>query len=330
MASLKRIPAQKEINSLKEPIDISSQVQIIDSGDSNIKSAEIILMEAGWNENNFYFSNERLKELPEKIMKKKKLYMNHEFFFSASRPIEWWMGTFRNVEYEEENGVGRLKGLFDFTNNPNTLWIYDEIKRDPSEVHFSTHLQGYTEEGEIEGRKGRIVTSWADYSSTDCVSYGAARGRALRIANSLSLPFDNEEFIEYLKNYKSITKQKGEEIMDTPVIRTKADLQAQNPELLESIVNGAISAYEQKQDIKNKEVELANLKNEKATFTSKITELEKAITNLKNEKAIADTEIQNLKKERDELKVKVDNYELIEKIANKKENIKKLSKDLEL
>jgi phage shock protein A len=277
----------------------TSFAELLQSEDGKRKKARICVMQSGWNANDIYFSKSLIASLPDLIMEKPKLYMNHELYQPVGRGQQDWLGTFISAFAKEDPADGKMKCYadFEFTENPNTFWIYNEIKAHAEQVHFSTHLTGYLKEGKYEDRDGYAMETLASYKSTDCVGYGAAGGIAIKALNSVQEPIIEQEQ-EELNN----EKPKG----DPMEIKTLADVKSNVPEhLLNALVNEAL----QSQEVKSKLQKVEELTNSVTALNAKVTETEKQVTTLTNslkeandKLAAKETELANAKTELETMK----------------------------
>lgn len=333
---------REDIQDSKDLTFSISKIELLQSPDGDEegkkkKKAKITAMCSGWNQNDTYFSKEIIAQLPPMIMKKPKLYLNHDMFAFLGRGVDEWMATYEECEYVEEKGIGKVVGTIEFTNNPRTVWIYDEIEKDPSNVHFSTHLRGIaSEDEEIEGRKGQVVKVLVDYKSTDCVSYGAAGGVALEAISTL---LDNPKFVQML-NSQGYKLEKLEDIedditnknnnqnknkgVDDMEIKTLADLKANVPsEILSSFLNEGVKAELEKQEV-SKKVELL------ASTQEKLVSVEKVVADKDKEVAELKNQISVLEKEKNDVKAKLDEIEAAKTLANWKNEVDQAIKESEI
>jgi regulator of replication initiation timing len=314
---------------------IINSISVINSEDSSSKKAEIIAMISGWNANGLYFSKDIIKEVANAIMEKPKLFVRHDPYAPFGRdPLEW-AATFESAEYEEIKGIGQIRCVINFTDNPKTAWLFTEIQKDPKNVHLSTHLRGIgEEEGEAEGRKGFVFKMLTSYQSTDFVSYGAAGGIAIKTLNALSENVDLLEAIEndptilesfkdknFIKSLNNLKEGQGENPMKIEDIKSILDFKTGCPDIYNALVTEIKNSF-------NTDVQLTALNTKVTELDKKITELTTANTELTTANTGLKTSVDTvnasnatLKTENDELKNKVDAFEAKEKLENWKKEV---------
>ena len=271
--------------------------------DSENSRAEIIFLKSGWNANDYYFDDKNLEEVLALMSNRPKIYLNHDFW-GMGRSESDWAATYEKTWKEKSS----LKGEINFTNNPNTIWLYNEIDKDPKNVQFSIDIQAIVSEKDTpEGRTGRNVDKVLAYRSTDIVSYAAAGGEATKILN--------QEILSRLEKINSIVNSKNEETRDME-IKSANELRVQYPQFVETILNedrknGADAEKLVKSENRVLELEASELesKNKVSALEIEKTDLTGKVETLTNEKAALETE-------RDGLKTKVDESETATKIAN--------------
>ena len=280
------------------------------------KKARICIIKAGWNTNGYYFSDENLQEILSLMEKRPKIYLNHDYF-GFGRSEADWSASYLKTWKEEKALYGDIR----FTDNPNTVWIYNEIKEDAKTVQFSIDIAATVEPMDNpDGSVGRKVVKVLMYRSTDIVSYAAAGGEAMKILN--------EKVIADIQNINSfIKKQKENEEME---IKSIADLKAQHPSLVEQLLNENKNSLATDQKIAQLETEVTNLKNSKATVDTEIEKLKIEKVALESNVTSLTAEKTTLVTERDGLKVKVDTFETSVKMANWEKDINKAIEDSQI
>jgi len=318
---IKRILNQetlKEVSTnLRLQLDYNDIKLIEDEKDGKkSKKARICFIKAGWNTNGYYFSDENLQEILLLMEKRPKIYLNHDYF-GFGRSEADWSASYLKTWKEDKALYGDIR----FTDNPNTVWIYNEIKEDPKTVQFSIDIAAVVEPMEMpDGENGRKVVKVLMYRSTDIVSYAAAGGEAMKILN--------EKVIADIQNINSfIKKQKENEEME---IKSIADLKAQHPSLVEQLLNENKNSLATDQKIAQLETEVTNLKNSKATVDTEIEKLKIEKVALESNVTSLTAEKTTLITERDGLKVKVDTFETSVKMANWEKDINKAIEDSQI
>lgn len=285
------------------------QIQLSEDEDEDTKKktkkAHICLIKAGWNANDYYFTEDSLSEILQLMQNKPKLYVDHDFF-GMGRSEKDWAASYISSSKDKNQLVGDIV----FTKNPLTEWLYYEIERNPKEVQLSIDIRALTSEMDTpDGRTGRKVEKVLLYRSTDFVSYAAAGGEALRILN--------QKISDQITNItKNISKEKEMEL-------TLQELKAKYPGLV-SDLRVEFEAGNKTVDLQNSvntmKTEVENLKNQVASLSTEKTTLSTQIENLQNE-------VKTITSERDALKLKVDEFETAEKINKWKSDIQNAIKE---
>lgn len=271
-------------------------------GEKKNKRAKIVVVKSGWNLNDIFIEDSVLEELVPAVMQKPKLYLDHEYFEMFGRSGRDWAATFESVEKVGDE----IHGIISFTSNPNTVWLYEELEKDPSAVQFSIHVRGVLSEFKDEAlnRNGYKMTKLQLYRSTDIVSYAAAGGKGIEVLNSL-LENKLNLFNTFLNN-----QQKTEE-NDMSVTNAK-ELRTAYPEFLNEILN------EVSDPLKSN---ITLLEKEKETQSISLAEKEAEIAILKTKVEEITNSVTTLTEERDALKLKVDDFELATKTAEWKKTV---------
>ncbi len=149
---------------------------------------------AGWSKNGRYYSEEVVETLPEFLMKKKKMYVNHSMRpvgdqrYLGGRDMRDWQAQITDAWYED--GKAKVK-FFVFESE---AWLYERIKKCPEEVGLSIDAEGYVSEIKKEGKKGYAVDKFIRLRSLDFVQEPAAGGKVDRLAAMYI--GDNQELVD--------------------------------------------------------------------------------------------------------------------------------------
>lgn len=294
------------------------------SNEKGSKRLKIVLVEGGWNKNDIFITEEVLAELPDRVPDKPKLFLNHDMFAWMGRDVNEWAATFEKVWKEDDKVMGEIR----FTENPATVWLFEEASKSPDQVQFSIHITGLASDYKDESlkREGKKIEHLASYKSTDIVSYGAAGGTTLKVLNS--------EMMEELKNVNSPILEKltvlnsliesinNDKELDMD-IKNLDDLQAAHPDLVKEAVALALAS--------NKgATEIAELKQTTADLQTKVDALEADKTTAAEAAEVLNTEITDLKKENEEIKPKLDEFETKEKLQVWSGEVEEAIKDSEI
>jgi len=270
--------------------------------DSGSTRAEIIFLKSGWNMNDYYFSDKNLDEVLTLMSNRPKIYLNHDFW-GMGRSESDWAATYEKTWKDESS----LKGEINFTNNPNTIWLYNEIDKDPKNVQFSIDIQAVVSEKDTpEGRTGRNVDKVLAYRSTDIVSYAAAGGEATKILN--------QEILSRLEKINSIVNSKNEETRDME-IKSAEELRIQYPQYVTAILNEDRKNGADAEKLAQFEIQVTDLKAGELELKNKVSKLETKETDLATKVETLTNEKATLVTERDGFKTKVDEFETAQKIT---------------
>lgn len=166
--------------------------------DDEKKEIEVTALASGWSTNGNYYSDEVAESLGSFLLEHRKVHMNHRDTPQTrrfGRDLQEWAGTVL-----EAQGIdGRCVARIDMTGNGQTAWLYTEAKKNPKNLQLSIDASVRISEGEIDGRKGRIVEEFKK-ATVDFVGYASAGGQAERILASQGYVEDMDEAIT-LKGY---------------------------------------------------------------------------------------------------------------------------------
>ena len=189
----------------------------------------------------------------------------------------------------------------------NGMWLYEEAKKDPSQVGLSVDAKCACVNGEAEGQTGRIVKEAVYMASTDFVTYASAGGGVISIAAAeqeeelmnIQAP-ESEEGLTDVERKEAISK----------VIKTYKDGLVKEIKIVkkeEKIIKEEVSSMDTLQDVKqNKEIYEAlqkEFKDEEAK-NGKQAEIVKENETLKKKVEDAEKVNKELKEAQDKAKAK--------------------------
>jgi len=142
------------------------------------KKAKVTIIKQGWSKNKTngkqrYYTKEAIGSIVEALNNlpdSRKMYSNHS---DRDRNNEEWAATVESAW--EENGNARAE--ITFTENPNTVWLYQEAKKHPEQVGISISGRGKWKEGTVEGKPATVIMKVLEFDSADFVTRPAAGGR---------------------------------------------------------------------------------------------------------------------------------------------------------
>jgi hypothetical protein len=121
------------------------------------KTVTVKVLQPGWSKNGNYYSKDVAVSLADKLRESTKSFCDHrqdEQTKKFGRSLRDWTATVQETRVNDGIPHATLR----MTANPETQWLYEEAKQHPHEVGISIDAQAkVTENGEAEGRKGRIV-----------------------------------------------------------------------------------------------------------------------------------------------------------------------------
>ena len=311
-----------------------------DKKDKKVKRMEVKLIAEGWSKNGYYYSKEVAESVATLINSqgRRKMYIDHQdmFFSTPSRKLK----EFAAVIVEAYSKDGASYAVVESTGNPMTDWIFDFAERHPKEVGASIDARAKVKEvdepdDEEKRTKDRwIVQELTFVNSVDFVSYASAGGEVVTALAQEALQImesyiqQNQELISTYSNKMELgeqgeeSKKEGQE-PKTESSTNKTETNTKESEMdkdkltLESLKTGHPDILDSLREEITKEVKAAfNAENETKELKSKVTSLEEQVKNLETEKGT--------------LQQKVDDFEVKEAIALRREKITKLLKEHDL
>jgi hypothetical protein len=313
----------QNVNSLEEGEKIHlaidpTAIKLLDSEDENSKRAQIRFLQSGWNSNDYFFSDNNLDEVLTLAENKKKIYLDHDFF-GFGRSEKDYAATFEKTWKAD----GGLYGNIRFTANPNTVWLFNEMKVDPESVQFSIDIQAVVEDKDKpDGGNGRNVVKVLNYRSTDIVSYAAAGGKGIKVLN--------EQLADSINKINNFIHNNKKESDDMNEIKNVRDLASEFPGLVEEIKNSVKQEFEKSSEFASIQLELTETKETLASTETELEDSKQKNVTLLEENETLKTEKAAVEKERDDMKIKNDEYEVKEKAAQRETEIQTAIKEAEL
>src|SRR3990167_8762570 len=156
---------------VKESVDKQGRtvlLQIIQGDNSSKLSAGATNFHNGWSKNLYYYSQEILEKLIPHVQKSRKMYIDHKDVYSFGRSMRDWAGTIIETPYLNEvcSLIAKVR-IMKSTDEQELL--FEAMQETPDEIGVSIDAIAYTEEGEMHGICGRIVTQWVKLNSADFV-----------------------------------------------------------------------------------------------------------------------------------------------------------------
>jgi len=293
-------------------------LQMIEQASENKPGrAKVIAVVGGWNKNNKYITDSLLEELPNAIMNKPKLFIDHDFWGFQPRSSKEWAATFEKVWKEGNQIVGEIT----FTENPNTKWLHSEAKKDASQVQLSIHIYAMGEEYEEKetNRKGHKLTKLMAYESTDFVNYAAAGGGIVQVYNSMN-PASFSDTVE--AENKIITEVKNEQNDGEKQMNLNV-LLSSHPDLVKEVQKLAIEEFKAS-------VEQTKVKEENEAMKTQLSTAQTSISNFETKTKQLETELTETKTQLSEAKLKLDEIEVAQKMSEFKFSVETELKASEL
>ena len=160
------------------------------------KKVELTLLKSGWSKNGNFHPKDQIEQLLPLIESRPKMYLDHKILpenqrhMKLSRSTSEWAATIEKVWVDGDE----LKAVVEFTDNPNTVWLFEEAKKYPDQVQVSVDIMAEVQEGfEEGGKKGTLIKQYLFYFSGDFVSYASAGGKVVGIAADLNDDFTWEQ-----------------------------------------------------------------------------------------------------------------------------------------
>jgi cation transport regulator len=172
---------------LTETITISQNLSEAEFNDTT-KTAVVTAIVEGWSLNytdgkQRFYSPSAVSDVAELLNSSRKLYIDHSK--TANRSMKEWTATCNKSWEEVVNEKKVAKAEIDFTENPNTIWLFSEAKKHPSEIGLSIDGRGELRLGKVAGKDAAIVESVKQLNSLDFVTVPAAGGKVERVFASI-------------------------------------------------------------------------------------------------------------------------------------------------
>lgn len=146
--------------------------------DDASKTATATAITEGWSKNysgakQRYYTGKAVEDVVHLLGGSRKMFDKHS---KQQREVREWVATCLESWIEEVEGVKKAKMKIQFTENPSTVWLYEEAKRDPKEVQLSIDGKGQVRAGKVDKKAAAIIESVKHLRSVDFVTKGAAGG----------------------------------------------------------------------------------------------------------------------------------------------------------
>lgn len=316
---LGQIPIEEEIR-----IHEFCEVRIHEDNDGG-KKLDVKLITSGLSKNRNYYSKKVAESVAGLILERPQMYLNHGGWFFSARGLEEIVAI-ATKSYKKD---GKAFAIAEMANNPNTMWLYEFAEKFPEQVGAS--IDAYVKGREATAADGKlwgqndydpeihprvqIVEEIKFLNSVDFVTYAAAGGGIEKVLASFipnveamkRITLLAENFDKQVVHIINTQENKGAPMSDTKL--TKEDLLKDYSDLVTSLKKDW-KAQSQEQS------KVGELENEVSTGKIKVTELE--------------GELQVAKDATDELQVKIDEFELKEKVATRKQKIQDMISESEL
>lgn len=178
-----------ESTNLTEAVTINISQSLSEAEfNEDTKTAIVTAIVEGWSLNftdgkQRFYSPSAVADVAELLNSSRKLYLDHSK--TANRSMREWTATC-NKSWVETVGEKKVaKAEIDFTENPNTIWLFTESKKHPSEIGLSIDGRGELRLGKVAGKDAAIIESIKQLNSLDFVTVPAAGGKVERVFASI-------------------------------------------------------------------------------------------------------------------------------------------------
>lgn len=278
--------------------------------DDDRQRMEVKLIEKGLSKNKNYYSKKVAESVAGLILERPKMYMDHSW--------GWFGRSFGDlVALAKESFIkgGASYAIVEMAGNPATSWLYELAKNHEGTVGASIDAQCKVREAqakdgrlwgdenfdpETSDRPHYIVEKIVFLNSVDFVTYPAAGGAVTKLLASSQL---QPEVIEKLSAVIESFEKKVANI--NPINKEESNMKYEGL-TLEALKEGH-------PDI------VSALKEEFTTQSKNRSEAEKLVSGLEQDIIKLKEDLQEAEKDRDEYKTKVDEFELKNKVAAKKQ-----------
>jgi hypothetical protein len=303
----------------------SLEVRALESEKGKNKRMAVKLITEGWSKNGYYYSKDVAESVADLITNRPQMYMDHAMGMRQGRSFKDLVA----VAVDSYKKDGAAYAVVEMVDNPATNWLYEMAKKFPGQVGASidarAKIKPYEakEDDETENQK-YVVEEIMFLNSVDFVTYPSAGGGVVEIQASEEIQRAYQELDQILENWgsgvaKLVTNQSEEESSDLTtedsemgkdsktVEFTKESFSAQYPNLFEEI------RLEAQKEIEQQKINAEEQATKVAEEEAKVVELE--------------TKLEEASKEANELRAKVDEFELVEQVASKRREVQKAIED---
>lgn len=295
-----------------------SSIQVLEADDSGKDKLVVKLIEKGLSQNRYFYSKKVAESVAGLILDRPKMYLDHGF--------GWFGRSFRDLTgmaRESYSRNGASYAIVEMVNNPETEWLFQFAADHPEDVGAS--IDAHAKVREATAKDGRlwgedsfdpdlettpptyIVEKIMFLNSVDFVTYASAGGKVVELMASHFPPEAMRRELSLMmeswnnKVAEMVFNSKPDEESDMKVSElTLETLREGAPELVARIEKGVKESFAASAETDDK---ISDLEKKNATLT---------------------TELSEVTGERDELKTKVDEFELREQIAGKRKKVHEL------
>lgn len=310
----------------EQNITISASVKILeaakDGEDKDKRRLVVKLIEPGLSKNRFYYSKKVAESVADLILERPQMYMDHAF--------AWFGRSFRDlvaVAVDSYKKKGSAFAVAEMVNNPSTDWLWDLAQTHIEQIAASIDAQAkirdatakdghlWDEEDfdpEIDGTPHTyIVEKIVFLNSVDFVTYGSAGGKVVELMASHVPREAMGKFFKIMEDFEHKVAK---------LINSKEeglDMSKDGELTLESLRTNHSDLVTQLQE------EFKAQMTEESETTDEISSLKGEVGDLKGKLEEAETA-------NTELRTKVDEFELKERVAVKREKIQQAIADSDL
>ncbi len=317
------------LGSIPQPgeIDIHEtlSVKVRETKDPNKKQMVVKLIETGLSKNGYYYSKDVAESVADLIQSRPQMYMDHsmDFFGGGARSFNELVA----VATESYKKDGAAYAIVEVVDNPATSWLYELAKNHDGLVGASIDARARIREAEKKDgilwgeenfdpekstRQKFVVEELAFLNSVDFVTYPSAGGQVVELMASQITDEATKKLSQLMEGFKHemtnlITKETEESNMaNSEVTLTKESFRVDYPDLFEQIREEVVADAESNSAV---EAKISTLEKSKEDLEKKLEEASEA---------------------NDELRIKLDEFEIKEKIVAKSKMVKGLIEEHEL
>ena len=301
-------------------------VKVYEGKGSKKKQMVVKLIESGLSKNKYYYSKGVAESVADLIIERPQMYMDHSmgYFGGGARSFNELVAVAKE-SYKKE---GAAYAIVEVVDNPATSWLYELAKNHEglvgasidarAKVRVAKAVDGilwgdhdFDPDDDLEktGRQKYVVEELVFLNSVDFVTYPSAGGKVVELMASQITSEATEKLSQLMEGFKHdmttiITKETEDLSMDKSTVKlTKEAFMVEYPDLFNQIKEEAVETAEQSSEVE-----------------AKISELNDSKKDL--EKKLEEASTVN-----DELRIKLDEFELKEKVEAKQNMVQSLVKE---